>query len=68
MTPTRLRECLAALRWSQRELAACLSCDERRVRRWAAGTYEIPPRVALWLARLAHCHKANPPPDWRASS
>jgi hypothetical protein len=28
MTPTRLCECLDALRWSQRDLAAALSCNE----------------------------------------
>lgn len=62
MTPERLRECLAALRWSQRGLADALACDERQVRRWAAGA-TVPPSVAAWLERLASYHERHPPPQ-----
>ena len=49
MTPTRLRECLDALRWSQRALADNLGVSERIARRWAAGSAIIPGPVASWL-------------------
>lgn len=62
MTPARLRECLALLRWSQRGLADTLAADERQVRRWAAGAYAVPEPVAAWLERLATYHERNPPP------
>ena len=66
MTPGRLRECLAWLRWSQRGLAEALGCDDRLVRRWAAGTGPVPDEVAAWLERLAAAHAAMPAPqDWR---
>jgi len=62
MTPDRLRECLALLRWSQRGLADALGADERQVRRWSAGSYAIPEAVAVWLDRLATFHAKHPPP------
>lgn len=65
MTPTRLRECLALLRWSQRGLAEALRQDERQVRRWASGQYDVPAEVAAWLERLAAHHAQNPPPQDR---
>lgn len=66
MTPTRLRDCLALLRWSQRGLADALACDDRLVRRWASGDAEVPPEVAAWLDKLAATHQTHPPPtDWR---
>jgi transcriptional regulator with XRE-family HTH domain len=61
VTPDRLRECLALLRWSQRGLAEALDCDERQIRRWAAGA-AVPPAVAAWLDRLAAYHERHPPP------
>lgn len=61
MTPDRFRECLTALHWSQRGLAALLDVDERQVRRWAAGA-TIPPPVAAWLELLAAFHERHPPP------
>lgn len=68
MTPDRLREVLALLRWSQRGLAEALSCDDRLVRRWAAGVSGIPSGVATWLEALARAHAAVPPPgEWRRS-
>lgn len=66
MTPTRLRECLVSLRWSQRGLAEALDCADRLVRRWAAGSASIPPDVADWLETLTAAHLAHPPPQsWR---
>lgn len=69
MTPDRLRECLALLRWSQRGFAEALSCDDRLVRRWASGDATIPPDVAAWLEALAAAHAAHPAPSgWRRRS
>lgn len=62
MTPDDFRECLALLHWSQRGLAAVLGRDERQIRRWASGDYEVPTNIAAWLARLAEFHRTNPPP------
>jgi hypothetical protein len=70
MTPTRLRECLDALRWSQRELAATLGCNDRLVRRWTAGApgYAVPESVGEWLEVLATTHIRYPAPsDWQGS-
>lgn len=62
MTPTRLRECLALLRWSQRGLADALGRQEGTVRQWARGAVQIPEEVAAWLEKLARHHERNPPP------
>jgi hypothetical protein len=62
MTPTRFRECLDALSWSQRGVADLLRVNERQVRRWATGQYLIPDKVAAWLDTLASFHAANPAP------
>ena len=62
MTPDRLRERLALLRWSQRGLAEALEVDARQVRYWANGAYAVPPPVAAWLEVLAAAHAANPLP------
>ena len=65
MTPTRLRECLDALRWSQRDLAATLSCNDRLVRRWAAGapSCAVPESVGKWLEVLSTTHIRHPAPS-----
>jgi len=66
MTPERFAETLASLRWTQRGLATVLDCDDRLVRRWAAGGAEIPASVAAWLETLAQAHDAIPPPQgWK---
>ena len=66
MTPTRLRECLDLLHWSQRGLADVLAYSEGTVRGWARGAREVPAEVAEWLERLAAVHAAHPTPiGWR---
>ncbi|MEY5100371.1 MAG: hypothetical protein RJA36_3090 [Pseudomonadota bacterium] len=62
MTPTRLRECLALLRWSQRGLADALGRPEGTVRQWARGSVRIPDDVASWLEKAGRWHGKNPPP------
>ena len=67
MSPSELREALDAVRWSQRSLASALECDDRLVRRWAAGGAAVPQNVAVWLRRLAAVHRVSPPPQaWRS--
>ncbi len=63
MTPTRLRECLQALHWSQRGLAEVLAYSEGTVRGWARGVRPVPPEVAAWLEALAAAHQAHPAPQ-----
>jgi ribosome-binding protein aMBF1 (putative translation factor) len=53
---------LDRLHWSGRLLATILGKDERQVRRWAAGAYEVPEDVLAWLERLAAFHDAHPAP------
>ncbi len=65
MTPTRFRECLALLRWSQRGLADCIERDEGTVRMMARGKRDIPPDLAEWLERAADFMSSNPPPVWQ---
>ena len=66
MTPTRLRECLAVLGWSQRTLAKLTQRDDSLVRRWADGDRPVPETVAAWLERMAAAMQAllaaDPPP------
>ena len=62
MTPDEFRACLDTLAWSQRGLAAILDFDDRTVRRWAAGTQDVPSAIAAWLRRLAEFHAQHPPP------
>lgn len=52
MTPTRFRECLNALHWTQRKLARILGQPEGLVRQWARGSRPIPQDVAEWLQKL----------------
>lgn len=63
MTPTRLRECLSALRWSQRGLADALGRPEGTVRQWARGAVRIPEDVAAWLEAAGQWHERHPRPE-----
>lgn len=62
MTPTRLRECLSVLRWSQRGFAEALNRPEGTVRQWARGATRIPDDVAAWLEEAGQWHEKNPLP------
>jgi hypothetical protein len=69
MTPTRYRECLAALELSQRGLAPYLECSDRLTRAWATGAVVIPEPISEWLEawvrnRIEHPDPL-PPSDWR---
>jgi hypothetical protein len=69
MSPTRYRECLAALGLSQRGLAPHLACSDRLTRAWATGAVAVPEPIAAWLEAWVR-HRAEhpdpvPPNDWR---
>ena len=69
MNPDRLREVLRLLNVSQRGLAELLQCDERLVRRWAAGQVEVDAKVSTWLELVGNFLEANPPPTgWQRKS
>lgn len=63
MTPSRLRECLNAIGWTQRGLARLLERQEGTVRQWARGAVQIPADVGAWLERLSAAHREYPPPE-----
>ena len=67
MSAVRLVECLAAVRWTQGDLARAIGEDKQQVRRWISGTYAIPRHVGDWIERLARFHRANPAPCGRSS-
>lgn len=63
MTPDRLRECLATVRWKQTHFAETVGRPESTVRQWLSGASRIPDDVAAWLDKLARYHDRNPPPQ-----
>jgi hypothetical protein len=62
MTPTRRRQCLATLHWTQRGLADLLGWDESTVRRWMRADGQAPPEIDAWLERRAASMASDPPP------
>jgi transcriptional regulator with XRE-family HTH domain len=61
MRPERLRECLDALGWSARHLAALTCRQNTTVRRWLRGA-AIPPEIAEWLESRVRAAERTPPP------
>ena len=68
MTPTRLREIIGELHWSQRDLAELAECNERLTRRWASGDSPVPEKIGQWLEEHLVLHRSHPMPDWRSRS
>jgi hypothetical protein len=62
VTPTRRRECLTLLRWTQRGFAVVIGWDEGTVRRWLRDGGEAPAEIDAWLERRASAMADNPPP------
>jgi hypothetical protein len=58
MTPTRLIECLAVIRWKPEILARAIDVPLATVRAWTLGTRDIPLKVASWLEALCFVHEA----------
>jgi len=63
MTPTRRRECLALLHWTQRGFAVAIGWDEGTVRRWLRDGSEAPAEIDAWLERRASAMADDPPPS-----
>lgn len=63
MTPTRRRECLEILHWSQRGFAEVIGWDEGTVRRWMREGGEAPADIDEALETLAAFHEAHPLPQ-----
>ncbi len=53
MTPKQLKSAIAAIGYSQREMAAKLDIDERTMRRYIAGDLPIPRVVALAIELIS---------------
>jgi len=62
MTPTRLRECITILGWTQRGLARMLERQEGTIRMWARGASSIPADVAEWLEQRTQQAQSVPAP------
>ena len=62
MTPTDLSAALAALGWSQRELARQLGVAESSVRQWLTGKSRMRAPLEAWLLDLARYHADHPAP------
>ncbi len=62
MTPTRPRDCIELLGWTQRGLARMLDRPEGTVRQWVRGVVRIPEIVAAWLEVRAKHAEEHPPP------
>ena len=63
MTPTDLSAALAALGWSQRELARQLGVAESSVRQWMTGKSRVRADLAAWLLDLARYHAEHLAPS-----
>lgn len=63
MSPATLRTHLAAMGWTQRELARRLGIAHNTVARWSLGQYPVPPHVAVWLTQAASFMQEHPPPS-----
>lgn len=58
MTPQRLSECLALIRWSPATLAEAMSLSPEVIDRWLEGSRPIPSRVASWTEALCFTHES----------
>jgi hypothetical protein len=56
MTPNRLEECLAIIRWTPDTLAQALGCYVSLVHAWLDGIEEVPPKTSAWIETLAATH------------
>lgn len=66
MNATRMRACLYAMNWSQRDLARVLEYSFTTIQRWTQGKQPIREEVADWLEGLAAPHFAAPRPEgWK---
>jgi hypothetical protein len=62
MSPTELRETVAVLGWTGRELGRQAGTDHNVSYRWLHGIVEIPSDVAAWLHDLRAARESLPAP------
>lgn len=62
MSPDLLKEALATIGWSARELARRTGRTDSAGGEWIAGRREIPQDVAAWLLRQCRRLNLDPPP------
>lgn len=58
MTPDRLAEVLAIIRWQPDTLAAVIDQPAQRVTEWLEGRRVMPSRLGSWLEALAFTHES----------
>lgn len=58
MSPDRLEECLATIRWTPDILARALECDVSLIHAWLDGNAEIPMKTGIWINLVAKHHEA----------
>lgn len=57
MTPDRLSECLAIIRWTPDTLARALGCDVSLVNAWLDDLDEIPMKAGAWIETMTTVHQ-----------
>ena len=58
MTPARLGDCLAIVRWTPGVLAEAIDVPSVAVAAWLAGTEVVPAKVGAWIEALCFVHEA----------
>ena len=58
MTPDRLNDCLALIRWSPNVLAEAIDVPSEVVAAWLSGAGHVPGKVGAWIEALCFVHEA----------
>ena len=58
MTPNRLEDCLAIIRWTPDTLARALECDVSLVNAWLDDQEEMPAKTGAWIQTIAQFMEA----------
>jgi hypothetical protein len=58
MTPNRLEDCLAIIRWTSDTLARVLECDVSLVNAWLDDQEEVPTKTGAWIETVARFMEA----------
>jgi hypothetical protein len=58
MTPNRLEDCLAIIRWTPDTLARALECDVSLVNAWLDDQEEMPAKTGAWIERITQFMEA----------
>jgi hypothetical protein len=58
MTPNRLEDCLAIVRWTPDTLARVLECDVSLVNAWLDDQEEVPTKTGAWIETIAQFMEA----------